>query len=88
MGETEAVSSVVTRPRPRLAADGVLWRCVEAAAAAWLLAGCTFTFGNPDDNRQATPRERNDLYLKEQEDAARRRQGPAFDPLDSIMPNR
>ncbi len=52
--------------------------------AAWLLGGCAFPFNSsPDDSRSdsLTPRERNDLYLREQQQEMRGRTNPSFDYL-------
>jgi hypothetical protein len=58
-------------------------RIAEIVAAAWVLAACAFPFGSSpsgdSSSEPLTPRERNNLYLREQEQQLRRRQGPSFD---------
>ena len=77
---------VATDDRPRRARSVALgWSLTLALAAGLILGGCAIPFGagaeSTDRSAEETRRDRNRLYLEEQERIERARQ--TFDPVPS-----
>jgi len=70
------------RVTPTWRARVLAGRVATLVVFLWLLAGCAIPFGKSSDGdstESLTPKESNSLYLREQEQEIRRRQGPVYD---------